>query len=263
MRTSVLRQRLTAGQPLFVMKCNIPHPMVIELFGLNGIECLWLDCEHFPIGVDAMAGLIQACRGADVDSLVRLPNGAYSLAAQLLDAGADAIMYPRCRCPEDIARLVEWCRFPPVGQRGLDTGIAAADYGRMGVGEHLQRQNREPVLVVQIETAEAVDAIDEICSVPGIDVLFFGPADYSAAIGLPGELRHPRVQEALEKVIAAAKAHKLGWGTPALDMELAAWLTSSGATLITAFSDTSILREAISTHRSRFQALGIPFRPDR
>jgi len=261
-RRSIVRRRLDAGKPVWIFKTNYPHPMAPEVLGSRGIDCLWLDCEHFPTGPDTMFSLIQACRGSDTDALVRTPNGQFALAAKMLDTGADGIMYPRCRDADEVRELIRWTRFPPEGRRGCDTGVAAALFSGLSLPEYIERNRRENFLAVQIETAEALEALDEIASVPGIDILFVGPGDMSVALGVDCDPAHPTLAEAIRRVAGAAADHGLAWGMPAFTMDHAAQLLEMGAQFITHGSDTSIIVREIASIRRQFQELGMPFGDD-
>jgi len=259
LRRSILHARLRDGKPIWCYKTNIPHPMMPELFGSRGVDCLWLDCEHFPSSTDAMFLLIQACRGSDTDSLVRVPNGQFALAAKMLDTGADAIMYPRCRDADEIRELIEWTCFPPIGRRGADTGVAAAGFSALSVDEHIRRATRHSTLAVQIETLEALEAVDAIAAVDGVDLLFLGPGDLSVAMGVECDPDQPALADAARRVAEAAAAHGLAWGMPAFTLDHVRRLLERGALLIAYASDTSTLAREIVETRKQFEALGVAF----
>jgi len=258
-RRSILRARLTARKPLWCYKSNIPHPMMPELLGSRGIDCLWLDCEHFPFSAETISVLMLSCRGSDTDSIIRIPNGQFALAAKMLDSGADAIMYPRCRSADEIRELIEWTHFPPIGRRGTDTGIAAAGYSSLSVSEHIERAKKRGVLAVQIETREALESVDEIATVAGIDILFVGPGDLSVALGVECDPDQPKLAEAIRRVANAADSAGLAWGMPAFTLEHAQRLMDAGALFISHNSDTTMLANAIDELRKQFEAIDMPF----
>ena len=263
-RRPLLRQRLGQNAPTFCFKSNIPHPLVIELLSQYGVACLWLDCEHMPTDQGTLAELIRACRGFDIDSLVRVPHGELALAARMLDAGADALMYPRCRDAGAVRALVQATRFPPRGLRGVDTAVAATLLGAGGLGESLRREREDQVLIVQIETPQAVEAVDEIASVPGVDMLFVGPGDLSVELGLSfgfGLPLAPAIEQAIDTVARAAEAHGIAWGMPALSLEHAAALVQRGAALVAHGSDTSVLGKQVARLVDDMAELGIQSRP--
>lgn len=258
-RHSILRRRMENRQPILCFKSNIPSPMIPELLGWWGMDCLWLDCEHFPTSVETMALLVQACRASDTDSVVRVPNREFALAAKMFDLGADAVMYPRCRTADEVAELIQWVRFPPVGRRGADTGVMAALGGSLSVEDSLARARRETSVLIQIETREALDALDAIAAVPGIDILFVGPGDLAVDLGLPCDPHHPVLADAIRRVAEAARRHDLQWGMPAFSPEHAGALLTQGARFIAHGSDTAFLRREITALRERFAKLQIPF----
>jgi 4-hydroxy-2-oxoheptanedioate aldolase len=253
-RLSLLRQRLAAGRATHMFKVNVPTPQMPELLGRRGFDCLWLDMEHLPTSPETMALLLQACRGVDADSVVRVPHGEVALAARMLDAGANAIMYPRCTTAEQVRELVAWTRFPPVGRRGSDPGTAVAHYGIRSLAEYLA-DGADIVLVVQIETAEAVANLEEIAAVPGIDVLFVGPGDLSVDLGIPFDRQHPELLKAVALTADAARRHGLHWGTTAGSPEHAGQLVAQGARLIGYMSETTLLgRELTAIHQAMTSA---------
>ena len=126
---------------------------------------------------------------------------------------AAGIMVPHVMSPEDAERIVKMTRFPPLGRRAVDGGNADGGFCTVPFTEYLESANNERFIILQIEDPETEDMIDEIASVPGYNVLFFGPGDYSVAIGEPGNIGHPRVSRMREKVAAAALKHGKFAGT--------------------------------------------------
>jgi 4-hydroxy-2-oxoheptanedioate aldolase len=250
-RQSILRRSITERKPLWCFKSNIPDRMIIELLGGRGCRCLWLDMEHLSTSLETMAGLVQACRGVDIDSVVRVPNGDFVSASRALDLGADAILYPRCRSAAEVRQLVEWVRYPPVGRRGLDTGTYIAGYCARTMAEIMAGAARRDVLIVQIETAEALANVDAIAEVRGVDMLFVGPGDLSVALGCECRVEDPRLAEAIERVAQSAAAHNLAWGMPALSLEHVRQLVERGALFVTHGSDTSLLGSAVHALHER------------
>lgn len=234
--------------------------MVPELLGQWGAECLWLDTEHFPTGTETMAALVLACRAADVDSVVRIPNGEFGLAAKMFDLGADAIMYPRSRTVEEVVELIRWVRFPPIGRRGADTGVAAAGYGRHSLEATLQRARNETSVLVQIETPEALEKVDAIAAVKGVDILFLGPGDLSLEMGILCDPAEPALRRATEKVAAAAAAQRIHWGMPALSMEHASQILALGGRFVAHGSDSMLLGRGVTAIREQLTKLGVQYR---
>ncbi|MAE66094.1 MAG: hypothetical protein CMJ18_17625 [Phycisphaeraceae bacterium] len=259
LRRSIVHERLAKSLPVYCFKSNIPHPMMPELLALGGVHCLWLDCEHFAATSETLSAQVQAARGADVDAVVRVPNGEYALAARMLDNGANGIMYPQVRDPEDVARLVDRTRFAPLGRRGADFGPAAALYGQVPWEDVRRYQNEQVKVLIQIETPEAVERIDEIAAVPGISLLFIGPGDLSITMGLPMDAAAPHVLDAMRRTAEAAQHHGLHWGMPVLDRSHAVRILSMGGRFLTQGGDTSVLLKAVQQLRAEIAEVSEPY----
>ena len=259
LRQSIVHWRLSKDLPVYCFKSNIPHPMVPEMLGLAGAHCLWLDSEHLATTTETMARLVQAARGADTDAVVRVKNGEYGLAAKMLDNGANGIMYPQVRDPEDVARLVEHTRFAPLGRRGADFGIAAALYGLAPLDEVHRYQNEQVKLLIQIETPEAVDRADEIAAVPGISLLFIGPGDLSLTMDLPVDPEAPHILDAMARTAEAARKHGLHWGMPVMNRDHAARVLSMGGRFLAQGGDTTVLLKAVQNMRAEIAETAAPY----
>ena len=259
LRPSIVHQRLGKNLPVYCFKSNIPHPIVPEMLGLAGAHCLWLDSEHFATTTETMAGLVQAARGANTDAVVRVKNGEYGLAAKMLDNGANGIMYPQVRDSEDVARLVEHTRFAPLGRRGADFGPAVALYG-LAPWEDIRRyQNEQVKLLIQIETPEALECIEEIAAVPGISLLFIGPGDLSITLGLPIDPEASHILDAMERTAEAAKKNDLHWGMPAMSRDHAARILSMGGRFLAQGGETSVLLKAVREMRAEMAEVAAPY----
>ncbi len=245
LRHSLIHHRLAKNLPIYCFKSNIPHPMVPELLALAGAHCLWLDMEHLSTTTETMAELIRAASGVDIDAVVRVQNGDYNMAAKMLDSGANGIMYPQVRDPEDVARLVRHTRYAPVGQRGADFGTAAALYGQASHEDVFAYQNEQVKLVVQIETPESVDRVDEIASVPGISVLFIGPGDLSITMGKPISSDAAHICHAMERTAEASEKYGLDWGMPVLNPEHAKRMLSMGGRFLAQGGDAGVLIKSV------------------
>lgn len=258
-RRSIMHKRLADNLPVYCFKSNIPHPMIPEMLGLAGIHCLWLDTEHLPTTSDTMTLLIQAARGADTDAVVRVKNGEYGMAARMLDNGANGIMYPQVRTPEDVARLVEFTRFKPLGRRGADYAIPASLYSLMPWDKFLSYQNEQVKLLIQVETPESVECINDIASVPGISLLFIGPGDYSITLGLPVDPEAPHILDVMERTANAAQKHGIHWGMPVMSKKHASRILSMGGRFLAQGGDTVVLLKAIKKMRIEIEEAADPY----
>lgn len=182
-------------------------PVAAEALGFAGYDFVVLDMEHGPNDVPRALSLLQAVAGAPASPVVRLPWNDIVLVKQLLDCGAQTLMFPYVQNAEEARRAVAATRYPPEGVRGVAGMSRASRYGT--VPDYLSRAAEEICVILQLETAEAVGNLAEIAAVPGVDCIFIGPSDLSASLGLIGQSDHPRVQKVLsEAAEACAKMKK-------------------------------------------------------
>lgn len=205
MRRSKVLEKLRAGEIVNCFKLNLSDPRVAEIAGLCGADCVWLDNEHVPTDPSAMENQIRAAKAYDTDALVRVARGPYSDYVVPLEADATGIMVPHVMTADDARAVVRQSRFHPQGRRPVDGGNSDGMYTMLDFNEYIKSANEQRFIALQIEDPEAMDELDEILAVEGFDIIFFGPGDFSHAIGQPGNPGHKDVQDAIKKVGAAAK----------------------------------------------------------
>jgi 4-hydroxy-2-oxoheptanedioate aldolase len=189
--------------------------------------------------------------------MVRIRKTGYTSVMRALEFGANGIMVPHCRSAEEARQWVDWTRFPPQGKRGFDCAGADANYALSNFLEFLEQRNRETFLVLQIEDREAVECIDEIASVEGVDGFFVGPADLTISYGIPFQRENPIIQRAIDKVAnAAAKAGKW-WGTVTETPESAQAELNRGARMVTCADDHFLLVKGLQDAYRRFEGISI------
>jgi 4-hydroxy-2-oxoheptanedioate aldolase len=207
LRSSRVLKRLGAGEMPTVLKINLSDPRVLEIAGLCGVDAVWLCNEHVPSDWLGLENQIRAARVHDVDTLVRVARGSYSDYIRPLEAGATGIIVPHVANADEARQIVDWVRFRPMGNRALDGGNIDGQFCLIPVEEYLRHSNTERIIVLQIESPEALEHVEAIAAVPGFNLLLFGPGDFSHRIGKPGQLDHPQVVAARKRVAAAARAH--------------------------------------------------------
>ncbi len=194
-------------------KLNLAEPRAAEIAAQAGFDCIWLCNEHVPTDWFMLENMIRAAKIYDVDTLVRVSKGSYSDIVRPLEADAAGIMVPHLMNAEEARYIVRTTRFHPIGRRPVDGGNADGAYCQVDFKEYLEAANRERFVIVQIEDPEPLEELEEIASVEGIDMLLFGPADFSQGIGHPAELDHPLVAEARERIARVCAAHNKYAGT--------------------------------------------------
>jgi 4-hydroxy-2-oxoheptanedioate aldolase len=220
---------------------RIAQPWLAEVAGKLGFDLVWFDMEHRPHASELVSGLSLACRATDIDLMVRISKTGYTSCIQVLEMGANGVMVPHCRSAEEARQWVEWSKFPPLGKRGFDNAGVDCDYCLSEPVAYMTHANRETFLVLQIEDREAVDSIDAIAAMDGVDVLFVGPADLTLSYGIPMQFQHALIEKAKDKVAnAAAKAGKW-WGTVTVTPKSAQTELDRGARMITCVDDHFLL----------------------
>jgi len=208
-------ERLRAGRIVSCYKLNLSDVRVAEVAALFGFDSLWVDLEHIGNDWSSIEKQIYAAKVYDVDVLVRVERGSYSDYVRPLELDAAGIMVPHLMSAAEARQVVRTTRFMPLGRRPLDGGNADGKYCNLSAPEYVRQANRERFVIVQIEDPEPLDELEEICAVEGIDMIFFGPGDFSHAIGAVGEINHPRVVEARRRVAEVACRHGKFAGTVA------------------------------------------------
>jgi 4-hydroxy-2-oxoheptanedioate aldolase len=259
MRPSRVLAKLRRGEKVLVTCCHLAEPSVYELTSLLGFDAIWLDLEHHPTGEPKAAELMRAARVGHADILVRPAKGEFMRMGRLLEAGAQGVMYPRCSDAAEAAEVVRWMKFAPQGTRGFDGGNPDNAYCGTPLPEYVRRANEETFLVVQLEEPAAVDAAARIAAVSGVDVLMFGPGDFSILAGIPGQWDHPTFKKAVRDIANAAKSAGKAWGMPAFSVEMAKELLDLGASVLFHGADIVVLRNGLLDIQKRFGPLGFRF----
>lgn len=259
MRTSQIKSKWRQGQPVLVAPLQLVDPAVFELTGLMGFDAIWMDLEHHTLSLETASQLMRAARIGCCDIVARPAKGEFMRMSRMLEAGAQAIMYPRCDNAAEAAEVVRWCRFAPLGERGFDGGNPDAPYASMAITEYIEQANRETTVIVQLESPAAVEQVDEIARVEGVDALMLGPADFSVLSGIPGQWHHPLVEQALQRISQAAAAAGKQWGAPGLTLDYARRLLEMGAGFVCGSADLILLKNGLEQVQREFGALGFTF----
>ncbi|MBI2844307.1 MAG: 2-dehydro-3-deoxyglucarate aldolase [Armatimonadetes bacterium] len=207
----LFREQLKSGKICLGASISIADPVVADALA-DSVDFFWIDQEHCPMSPEALTGHLRATRARGVPALVRIRGIGSPFIKPVLDAGADGVIVPQIRSADEVRQVVSDCRYPPLGARGYGPRIPS-NYGRNGGRDYIDSANKGVFVSVQIETAEALDALDEIAAVPGVDSLVIGPMDLSGALGVLGDVEHPKVVAAIERVIATAREAGLFVGT--------------------------------------------------
>src|SRR3954469_21109283 len=229
MRASKIKAKLKRDEPVLLTTLHLTDPSLFELTSVMGFDGIWMDMEHHGYGVETAASLMRAARAGTADIMVRPAKGEFMRMGRMLQGGAKGIMYPRCDGADEARQVVTWSKFAPLGRRGFDGGNPDMPYCTMPVDSYVRQANEQTFVVIQIEDEGALGNARSIAEVEGVDVLFFGPADFTVLGGFPGQFDHPRVLEAIRTIADAARAAGKHWGMPCSTAERAAELIAMGA----------------------------------
>ena len=237
---------LAAGTVAFGAQLRLGVPAIAELFAMAGYDFVVIDAEHAPqtpVGIQAQ---LQAVHGTPCTPIVRFGRNDPDEIRLALDMGAGGVLIPLVRTAEDVRRAVQACRYPPHGTRSYGPS-RAHQYGFDA--DYFPHSQPSVACLVIIETAEAIENIDEILAVDGLDSFVMGPADLSIALGVPLDTRHPKVAQATDKALAAARRA----GKPAglvynpSDPALMRQQVAQGARVLLASGDEWMLHDAVQT----------------
>ncbi len=272
-----LRAALADGEAMLATFVLIPRVEIVEIIAGAGFQVAIIDCEHGPFGRNELIPLVAAARAAQLYSVVRLTGNSASEIAGALDAGADGVLVPHVGSGEEAAAVVAAARFPPHGQRGANPYVRGARYG--ADSSYLTDADASAAVLVMVEGARGIAALDEIVTTPGLDGVFVGPVDLSVAMGLAGQLDHPAVVGAVRDVLTRAAAAGLAPSVFAGTHEQAVTWLHSGARLVALSTDTDAFQRALSrtigdirtvvtavghdrTHHTALPDVGLPIHPD-
>ena len=219
MLASSVKDKLRRGEPSIGSWMSLGHVTSAEILASAGYDWVVVETEHTAIDVSEVLRLLIAIEGRGAVPLVRLAWNDPIQCKAVLDSGAAGVLVPMVNTRADAELAVKSVKYPPLGFRGV--GLARAQGYGPGFDEYVRRANSDTLVGVQIEHIDAVNNIDEILSVPGIDATFIGPYDLSMSMGLPGQLLHPDVMAARQRVLQATRAHGIVAGIHLLHPERA------------------------------------------
>jgi 4-hydroxy-2-oxoheptanedioate aldolase len=259
MRPSKIKAKLRRNEPVLLTTLHFIDPSLYELTSLMGFDGIWLDLEHHGTALETAMTLMRAARVGSADVMVRPARGEFMRMGRILEAGAQGIMYPRCAGAAEAREAVTWSKFAPLGRRGLDGANPDMPYCSMPVAEYVRGANEQTFLVVQLEDRDAVADARAIAEVEGVDVLFFGPADFTVLSGIPGQFDHPLVQEAMRTIAEAARRAGKHWGMPSGSPEQTRQLLDMGACFLCHGADILMVKTGLEEIQRRFAPLGFTF----
>ncbi len=214
--------------------------------------------EHGHISFETVGNQVRAAAMTGMDAMVRVAKGCYSDFIRPFEVGATGIMVPHCMSAEEAAEIVQTTRFQPIGRRAMDGGNADGAYCMLPPTEYTRFTNEQRFVIAQVEDKEAVDRMDEILAVDGIDVFFLGAGDLSHSYGVTGEVNHPLVQGAIDKLAECAAKYNRHWGLPC-GPDDAPRRIEQGARFLAAGADVLALTAYFKDMRGAYEKAGLRF----
>ncbi len=238
------RKRIKGGESLLGCAVGLSHPMAVEIAGYAGFDFVFLDTEHSALGITEVESMILAARVGKIAAIYRVRQLDSAEIGRALDIGANGILVPHIRTVEEARLVVEASRYSPIGRRGMGPG-RQIKFGLTDAKDYVAHANENTVVALMIEDREAVENIEAIAAVDGIDVFNIGTCDLSNSLGIPFQTRHPNVVEAIERIIDAAKANNIAVGVPPESAEEVLELKKMGCSFFECCSVQDVLAHGL------------------
>ena len=242
-------KRLRSGEILIGTLVSLPSSEICELLASIGYDWLFIDAEHGAFNPQQAQAMLQAA--APSPCLIRVPSDETIWLKKALDIGAAGVIVPQVHTADQAREIISHCKYTPDGKRGIGIG-RAHKYG-IDFDRYIKYANQETAVVLQAESSEAVDNINDIVKLKGIDAILIGPYDLSASLGKPGEIDHPIVQAAINKIIKTCQNAKLAMGFFGVTPESVLPYKQKGVTLLTIGMDTAFLINAAQEMLSKMK----------
>lgn len=247
-----VQHKLKAGGKTAGAFLQIPHGIPAEIFSMAGFDWLIVDMEHAPGDYGNLLSQLQAISGSGTVPFVRPPWNDHVAIKKILDCGAQGVLVPYVNTGAEAAEAVAACRYPPVGVRGVSGSNRGARFGN-NLQNYLESANREITVIIAIETREAIDNLDDILAVEGLDGVFIGPMDLSTNLGHPGDLAHPTVKAAFSEVETKVLASDKFLGTLTTTWERTQECFDKGYQWLIVMQDGTALVKAANSMAARIR----------
>jgi 2-dehydro-3-deoxyglucarate aldolase/4-hydroxy-2-oxoheptanedioate aldolase len=248
LKKNFVKEALASGEMVVGSEVSrIRSLEIARIYAAAGFDFLFIDTEHTCFGMETVADMVMVARLSGIVPIVRVPDAEYHLVSRALDAGAMGIIVPRVSTAEQVERIVGWVRYPPEGVRGVAVSPSHTDYAEIAPRDFIDHMNRETLLVVQIERRAALDDLDGMLSVDGLDVAAIGWMDLSTDLGIPGEIQNPLLVGSIERVFDSCRDHGVAPGMICGDLDVLSHWAGRGARFLSYSSDGMMLLEACSS----------------
>lgn len=239
------KAKLDAGEKVFGIFLLSGSAMIAELCGTLPLDWLIVDMEASPVSKEGVMHILQALNGSNVTPMIRVASLDRHLVEHALDIGACAILIPKVENAEDAQQAAKFCRFPPVGCRGINPVRASGYFAN--VDQYLRLANDAMLCMVQIESVDAVSKANEIAGTPGVDVVFIGCGDLASSLGQPGIMTGEKMDRARQQILAATLGAGKVPGIFAYSLDLARQYATEGFQFIAIGNEIKALRDQITS----------------
>jgi len=238
-----LKEALGKGKNVFGPFMKFTDPAAVEIMGFAGFNFVIIDAEHGPISMQSAQNMIRAAETVNITPVIRVSDNDEPLILRALDIGAQGIEIPQINSKSQAIKAVKSVKYAPQGERGVCRYVRAANYSSLDKFKYFQSANEETMIIAHIEGVEGINNLDEILSVPGIDVIFIGPYDLSQSLGMPGQVSHSLVVKKMKEVVIKCRENDIAVGTFADDIQTAKKWISLGIQYMSFSVDVGILYE--------------------
>lgn len=251
-----LQEKLKSGKPVVGTWSTIPSPIVADILCQAGLDFLIIDAEHGPIGYETAQQMAAVCQGNLVSPVMRVGNIDESKILRALDIGVHCIQVPNVETASDVRRIVDFAKYPPIGNRGYSPFTRAGSYSAENAEIHTKLANDKTLIAINAEGTEILREIDEILEIDALDIVFIGLFDLSKALGIPGKVDDPEVQSLMRALTTKIlKANKFP-GTITTDISKIESYVSLGLKYIVHSVDCAVLKEAYGQPVTALRSVG-------
>jgi 2-keto-3-deoxy-L-rhamnonate aldolase RhmA len=232
LQTNTTKAKLKAGETVLGCFVRYPSASLVEVLGYAPWDFIVFDCEHGVMGPAEVEHMTRAAELRGVTPIVRVTTNQPYIILRFMDVGPQGLHVPWVNSAAEAEQVVRSVKYHPRGVRGL-AGVRAADYAQAPLGDYVQKANAETLVIIHIETQEAVECLPDIVAIDGIDVIFIGPTDLSQSYGVPGQPGHPVVQAAIDRIVEVVASSDKAMGIMVGTSQAAQQWRERGARYIT------------------------------
>ncbi len=248
-----IKSKLKAGGRVFGTWSMLASPAVMNVIGQAGLDFAIIDMEHGPMSFETVEAQLYAAESAGCTPIVRLGEANEQAILHALEIGAQSLMVSHVSTPEEAARIVKATRYYPEGERGLSPFTRNHGYSDEGIAEKLRFANEQMFVGVLVEGEEGLNQIEKICEVDNLDMVYLGIYDISQSVGVPGDVKNPKVIKIVRDCVKIINEKGLIAGSVARDRDYIQLLVETGFRFISYRVDSAVLREGFEAARGWFQ----------